>query len=276
MSSGVKYLWVRRVQFLGVSTKQQAGAGHIYVGLSRTVHTYMCTVYDRMFGTIPAKNTVYTPYVYGSGQPYINTAYLLCTLSAVQAMQLIRESRTDTMYTHLIICSTSHAAGWCQIIDWHATERIWNTPHLPSQWSVQCGVPLSAGACCEIAQCPQQACVLSNKHRLRSTYKVTQGHTYKVAHFSSTSIGWTKQDAWDQTCAITPTRAILTVFTVLYQKYAVSYKKTVRTVLILPYCLTVWAQAAMGLGSKHAWTQSVVKFLAGVQLTFPNKPSVSG
>jgi hypothetical protein len=27
-------------------------------------------VYDRIFGDFPAKNTVYTPYAYGSGQPY--------------------------------------------------------------------------------------------------------------------------------------------------------------------------------------------------------------
>ena len=31
----------------------------------------VCTVYDRIFGDFPAKNTVYTPYLYGSGKPYI-------------------------------------------------------------------------------------------------------------------------------------------------------------------------------------------------------------
>jgi hypothetical protein len=31
---------------------------------------YIYTVYDRIFGDVPANNTVYTPYVYGSGQPY--------------------------------------------------------------------------------------------------------------------------------------------------------------------------------------------------------------
>jgi hypothetical protein len=30
----------------------------------------MYTLYDRIFGDFPAKNTVYTPYIYGSGQPY--------------------------------------------------------------------------------------------------------------------------------------------------------------------------------------------------------------
>ena len=32
---------------------------------------YIYTVYDRIFDDFPAKNTVYTPYIYGSGQPYI-------------------------------------------------------------------------------------------------------------------------------------------------------------------------------------------------------------
>jgi len=31
---------------------------------------YIYTVYDRIYGDFPAKNTVYTPYIYGSGQPY--------------------------------------------------------------------------------------------------------------------------------------------------------------------------------------------------------------
>jgi hypothetical protein len=30
---------------------------------------YIYTLYDRIFGVFPAKNTVYTPYMYGSGQP---------------------------------------------------------------------------------------------------------------------------------------------------------------------------------------------------------------
>jgi len=34
------------------------------VGLARTV------VYNRIFGDFLAKNAVYTPYFYGSGQPY--------------------------------------------------------------------------------------------------------------------------------------------------------------------------------------------------------------
>jgi len=33
----------------------------IYIGLARTVYIY--TVYDRIFGDFPAKNTAYTPYV---------------------------------------------------------------------------------------------------------------------------------------------------------------------------------------------------------------------
>jgi hypothetical protein len=33
---------------------------------------YTHTIYDRIFGDFPAKITVYTPYIYGSGQPYSN------------------------------------------------------------------------------------------------------------------------------------------------------------------------------------------------------------
>jgi len=32
---------------------------------------YIYTVYDRIFGDFPAKNTVHTPYIYGSGQPHL-------------------------------------------------------------------------------------------------------------------------------------------------------------------------------------------------------------
>jgi len=39
----------------------------LFFGLARTV--YVHTVYERLFGGFPAKNTAYTPYIYGSGQP---------------------------------------------------------------------------------------------------------------------------------------------------------------------------------------------------------------
>jgi hypothetical protein len=32
---------------------------------------YIYTVYGRVFCDFPAKNTVYKPYIYGSGQPYV-------------------------------------------------------------------------------------------------------------------------------------------------------------------------------------------------------------
>jgi len=39
----------------------------MHLGLARSVHIH--TVYDRIFSNFPAKNTVNTPYIYGSGQP---------------------------------------------------------------------------------------------------------------------------------------------------------------------------------------------------------------
>ena len=41
----------------------------IRVGQNRIYNIY--TVYDRIYGNFPAKNTVYTLYIYGSGQPYL-------------------------------------------------------------------------------------------------------------------------------------------------------------------------------------------------------------
>jgi hypothetical protein len=38
-----------------------------------TVHT----INDHIAGDVPAKNTVYTVYIYGSGQPYSNTTWTL-------------------------------------------------------------------------------------------------------------------------------------------------------------------------------------------------------
>jgi len=37
---------------------------------SRVGQNRFAPVYDRIFGDFPAKKTVYTPYIYGSGQPY--------------------------------------------------------------------------------------------------------------------------------------------------------------------------------------------------------------
>jgi len=61
-----------------IPSRNSGGGGHIsneyvrhtmtsYVGLARTVCAH--TVYDRIFGDVPAKNALYTPYVYGFGQP---------------------------------------------------------------------------------------------------------------------------------------------------------------------------------------------------------------
>ena len=40
---------------------------YIYTVYDRIPYIY--TAYDRTYGEFPAKNTVYTPYIYGSGQP---------------------------------------------------------------------------------------------------------------------------------------------------------------------------------------------------------------
>jgi len=45
----------------------------VFLGLARTVYIH---VYDRIFGDFSAKVTVHTPYIYGSGQPYV--FYVAC------------------------------------------------------------------------------------------------------------------------------------------------------------------------------------------------------
>ena len=48
------------------------------IGLARTVYIRRICPYIRQ---IPAKNTIYTPYIYGSGQPYkSNIEHKRCTL----------------------------------------------------------------------------------------------------------------------------------------------------------------------------------------------------
>jgi hypothetical protein len=42
----------------------------LYLKLLGWPEPFIYTVYDRIFGYFPATNTVYTPYMYGSGQPY--------------------------------------------------------------------------------------------------------------------------------------------------------------------------------------------------------------
>jgi hypothetical protein len=47
----------------------QISPGNIYIGLAILVHIH--TVHGRIFGDFPAKYPANTPYIYGSGQPYI-------------------------------------------------------------------------------------------------------------------------------------------------------------------------------------------------------------
>ena len=51
--------------------------GHIYGWPEPCIYA----VYDRMFGDFPAKKSVYTPYMYGSGRPQ---SYTVCVYSLGQ------------------------------------------------------------------------------------------------------------------------------------------------------------------------------------------------
>ena len=39
---------------------------------------YIYTVHDSLFGDFPAKNTVYKPYICGSGQPFVCVFVCVC------------------------------------------------------------------------------------------------------------------------------------------------------------------------------------------------------
>ena len=41
------------------------------MNITRVGQNHKYTVYDRVWGEFPAKNTVYTPYIYNSGQPWL-------------------------------------------------------------------------------------------------------------------------------------------------------------------------------------------------------------
>ena len=47
-----------------------AGARRLLSSAGCWPKPYIYTVYDRIFGDFPAKDSVYAPYIYGSGQPY--------------------------------------------------------------------------------------------------------------------------------------------------------------------------------------------------------------
>ena len=80
----------------------------VHMGLTRAVHnkrlwspyassdlpclqgwleSYIYTVYDRIYGDFPAKNTVYTPYIYGYGQLYLRYHFNVTRLRAKLCVQ---------------------------------------------------------------------------------------------------------------------------------------------------------------------------------------------
>jgi hypothetical protein len=63
-----------------------------WVYLARTVnmHRNIRSVYDHIFCNFPANNTVYTPYIYGSGQPYTWHELAIVLLSRGGGVEQIR------------------------------------------------------------------------------------------------------------------------------------------------------------------------------------------
>jgi hypothetical protein len=74
---------------------------HSYIGLAKY------TVYDRIYGDFPARYAIYTPYIYGSSQPYSNFTLKLythtvhCTL-ILYILFTVHLYCTLILYTHTV------------------------------------------------------------------------------------------------------------------------------------------------------------------------------
>ena len=63
---------------------------------------YICTVYDRIFGDFPAKTSVYTPSIFGSGQPYKYAVYIYIYIYSVMANPSVESTWQRVMPSQLI------------------------------------------------------------------------------------------------------------------------------------------------------------------------------
>ena len=92
-------------------------AAHTYIGLAITVYIY--TVYDRIFGGFPAKNTVHKPYKYGSGQPYTYTYLTHIPVVAHRGRALCGSGQPYTYLTHIPV--VAHKGRFCGCaVSWSA------------------------------------------------------------------------------------------------------------------------------------------------------------
>jgi hypothetical protein len=63
-----------------IPVRNQTCLEYIYIYQKGWPEPYICTVYNRIFGDFPAKNTAHTPYIYGSGQPYSSALIYIALL----------------------------------------------------------------------------------------------------------------------------------------------------------------------------------------------------
>ena len=67
---------------------------------------YIYTVYDRIYGEFPAKSTVYTPYIYGSGQPYLWAIQMHYSRAAV-IFRLALQQHYSLRHSSAAACTTA-------------------------------------------------------------------------------------------------------------------------------------------------------------------------
>jgi hypothetical protein len=122
-------------------TQSACGIQDTFIGLARTVYIY--TVFNRIFGDFPARNTVYALYIYGSGQPYTFMFPRLHThkhtnIHAHVHTQTHTETHTRThthAHTHR---HTQHTHTHTAHTHTHSTHTHTHTQHKATSLVVQC------------------------------------------------------------------------------------------------------------------------------------------
>jgi hypothetical protein len=144
---------------------------------------YMVSVYDRIFGDFPAKDAVYTPYIYGPGQPYkynslwtsmsrhltvISCAHFIFLLrfEICTPVYLLIKKQSYTLSVFLqreqntwveLILSFAHSEiklrTLCSLVDMHATWHVWvlqqclNKKRRPPRSGCTCSVSIYLRPC---------------------------------------------------------------------------------------------------------------------------------
>jgi hypothetical protein len=148
---------------------------------------YIHTVYDCIFGDFPAKNAVYAPYIYGSGQPYTRTTGHNTTRLRSACLSLLAPQTTRSFSTPLAKCPFFNV-----LLAPQATRSL-STPlasAFPAQvlpyflsWWGRTGHQVGIVTCCQIKLSSLQSVGLSTTTNILPT----QSCTTLICHVSASS-----------------------------------------------------------------------------------------